>query len=93
MIKSNATKLIDEYFEQELEWSRKICVKLRKLIHEAVPKVVEDWNWNQPAFIYTGKKLCWVWPFSKHVDFTFYQGPKNTNSARTCQDKKVDCLF
>jgi len=57
-------------------------MKLRTLIHAADPQIVEDWKWGQPAFMHNGKPLCWVWAFSKHVTFTFYQGALMKDSQK-----------
>lgn len=42
-----ASLLITEYIDALPPFSREICVKLRELIHAAIPDVIEDWKWGQ----------------------------------------------
>lgn len=52
----------------------KICQKLAKIIEKTAPelKVVE--KWGKPAYSLNDEIVFLLWPFTKHVSFTFYQG-------------------
>lgn len=66
-------KRIDAYISELPDWSKKICERLRKIIHRADPDIVEDWKWNAPCFVHSGI-VCWFWAFKNWVTFTFYYG-------------------
>lgn len=70
---TDATNQIDAYIQELLPWQKEIVVKLRKIVHEADPEVIEDWKWGKPAFSHKGL-LCWIWAFQKWVSFTLYLG-------------------
>ena len=71
-INPDAGKLIDEAFSSLSEKNQNICYKLRKLVHKAVPDVIEDWKWG-PNFNCNGM-LCGIWGFQKHTTLTFFNG-------------------
>ncbi len=66
-------KLIDNYIKKLPAWEQEICWRLRRLIHDADPKIVEEWKWHSPAFSHNGL-VCFFWGFKKWVTFTLYQG-------------------
>lgn len=41
----SASALIDERIKEMGDWRGKMLAKLRKLIHEADPEIVEEWKW------------------------------------------------
>lgn len=67
------TKLIDAYIKKLPDWQQDICWRLRRLIHDADPEIVEEWQWRAPAFSHHGL-VCFFWGFKKWVTFTFFQG-------------------
>jgi uncharacterized protein YdeI (YjbR/CyaY-like superfamily) len=67
-----ASLLITEYIDALPPFSREICVKLRELIHAAIPDVIEDWKWG-PNFYYHGM-VCGFGAFKSHVAIAFFQG-------------------
>ena len=59
-------KKIDARIKEMGDWRGKTLTRLRKLIKEADPKVVEEWKWNVP-----------VWStYKSHVKLTFAKGAK-----------------
>jgi hypothetical protein len=51
----SASALIDERIEQLGDWRGKTLARLRKLIHEADPEIVEEWKWmGTPIFSHAG---------------------------------------
>ncbi len=67
-----ASLLITEYIDALPPFSHEICVKLRELIHAAIPDVIEDWKWG-PNFYYHGM-VCGFGAFKSHVAIAFFQG-------------------
>lgn len=47
--------------------------RIRKLIHEADPEIVEEWKWNTGIYSHGGM-VCAVGPFSDHVKINFFNG-------------------
>lgn len=69
---SNASVLITEAFDQMPPVIKGMCIKLRSLVHEACPDIIEDWKWG-PNFYYEGK-VCNVWGFKQHASIVFFNG-------------------
>lgn len=67
----------DELFEarlQELDdWRAKRLARLRALIKQADPEVVEEWKWNTPVWKHGGL-LCTGETYKSHVKVTFARG-------------------
>jgi hypothetical protein len=57
------------------DWRGKTLARLRKLIKEADPKVVEEWKWNVPVWSHDGI-LCTGESYKSHVKLTFANGAK-----------------
>ncbi|HUH27494.1 DUF1801 domain-containing protein, partial [Gelidibacter sp.] len=55
-------------------WRGSLIREIRKLIHEAVPEIVEEWKWNSPVFSYKGKMICSSSAFKNHVGLNFFNG-------------------
>lgn len=71
-INPKATKLIDEAFAKFPPFQKKYCEQLRKIVHKALPGVIEDWKWG-PNFNVNGM-VCNVWGFKDHVSIVFFKG-------------------
>ena len=69
---SNAPLLITEAFSKMPPAIKAMCIKLRALVHEAEPGIIEDWKWG-PNFYYEGK-VCNVWGFKQHASIVFFNG-------------------
>lgn len=65
---------IDNYLANLPDWQRHNLVMFRKLIHEAVPDVAEEWKWNVPFFMLDGKMLCAMSAFKAHTKYNFING-------------------
>ena len=80
-MKSTTTKKDDltpaQYIDQAIknlpDWRGKILARLRKLIHEAVPELIEDWKWDTPVFTYKGNVVA-AGVFKDHVKLNFFKG-------------------
>ena len=47
--KTNASKLIDKKIRELGDWRGKTLSKVRGLIKEADPDIVEEWKWVKPT--------------------------------------------
>jgi len=70
----SASALIDERINELGDWRGKTLVKVRKLIHEADPEIVEEWKWRgTPVFSHAGI-VCTGETYKNVVKLTFAQG-------------------
>jgi hypothetical protein len=69
-----ASELIDGRIAELGDWRGKTLARMRKLIHEALPDVVEEWKWmGTPVFERDGI-LCTGETYKAVVKFTFAKG-------------------
>lgn len=68
-------KKIDARIQEMGDWRGKTLARLRKLIKEADPKVVEEWKWNVPVWSHAGI-VCTGETYKSHVKLTFAKGAK-----------------
>jgi hypothetical protein len=45
----SASRFIDEKIKELGDWRGKTFAKLREIMHEADPEIVEEWKWVKPA--------------------------------------------
>jgi hypothetical protein len=69
---ANASALINDAFAKMPEHIQLMVNKLRALVHEAEPQIIEDWKWG-PNF-YCNGMVCNVWGFKKHASIVFFNG-------------------
>jgi hypothetical protein len=70
----SASALIDQRIEELGDWRGKMLAKLRKIIHEADPEVVEEWKWmGTPVFSHAGI-ICTGESYKSVVKLTFAKG-------------------
>ena len=67
------TELIDQRVAALPDWRGATLAQIRKLIHAAVPDVVEDWKWGKPVWSYNGI-LCTGEVYKSAVKTTFPKG-------------------
>jgi len=67
-------KTFDERFEERVAelggWRGKVLRRLRSLINEADPGVVEEWKWNVPVWSHDGM-ICTGEAYKSAVKMTF----------------------
>ena len=73
--------LIDEKIATLGDWRGKTLGRLRALIHEAVPGVVEEWKWRVPVWSHGGI-LCTGESYKSVVKLTFAKGASLKDPAR-----------
>jgi len=68
-----ASALISERIAELGDWRGKALAKLRALIKEADPEVVEEWKWGGPVWAHDGG-ICTGESYKASVKLTFHKG-------------------
>jgi hypothetical protein len=68
-----AEELISERIEELGDWRGETLGRMRKLIRDADPEVVEEWKWGIPVWSHDGI-LCTGETYKKAVKLTFAKG-------------------
>lgn len=67
-------QLISERIAELGDWRGEALARVRKLIREADPEVVEEWKWRGvPVWSHDGG-ICTGESYKDHVKLTFYKG-------------------
>ena len=69
----SASALIDARIESLGDWRREMLSRLRALIKEADPDVIEEWKWENPVWSHDGL-ICTGESYKKVVKMTFAKG-------------------
>ena len=75
----NASKLIDERITELGDWRGKTLGKVRRIIKEADPEIVEEWKWvkptnpGTPVWSHNGG-ICTGEAYKNVVKLTFFKG-------------------
>jgi len=77
---ADASKLIDGRIKELDGWRGEMLSRLRALIHQADPKVVEEWKWEVPVWSHDGI-ICTGESYKKAVKLTFAKGASVKDSA------------
>lgn len=75
----SAPAFIDEKIKELGDWRGKALAKVRKIIHEADPEIVEEWKWAKPKSPGTpvwshGGIVCTGETYKSAVKMTFAKG-------------------
>ena len=74
---SNSTESVSDLIDAKIEglgdWRGEMLSRLRALIKEAVPEVVEEWKWSIPVWSHHGI-ICTGETYKKAVKMTFPKG-------------------
>ena len=77
----NASKLIDGRIRELGDWRGKTLARMRRLIKEADPDVVEEWKWGIPVWSHGGL-ICTGETYKTAVKLTFAKGAALKDPAR-----------
>jgi hypothetical protein len=78
----SASKLISKRIAELGDWRGKTLGRMRKLIKEADPDVVEEWKWmGTPVWSHDGI-ICTGESYKNHVKLTFAKGASLKDPAR-----------
>jgi hypothetical protein len=70
----SASALIDERIASLTDWRGKMLAKVRKLIHEADPEIVEEWKFMGTPVFYHDGIVCTGEAYKSVVKMTFAKG-------------------
>jgi hypothetical protein len=77
-----ASKLIDERIAELGDWRGKTLSRMRKLIKEAEPNVVEEWKWMGTPVWERGGIICTGESYKSSVKLTFLKGASLKDPAK-----------
>jgi hypothetical protein len=69
----SASRLIDARIKELGDWRGQMLGRLRALVKEADPEVVEEWKWSIPVWSHEGL-ICTGETYKKIVKMTFAKG-------------------
>jgi hypothetical protein len=70
----SASALIDQRIKELEDWRGKMLAKVRAIIHDADPEIVEEWKWmGTPVWSHAGI-VCTGETYKNHVKMTFAKG-------------------
>jgi hypothetical protein len=69
----SAAALIDQKLAELGDWRGDTLARIRRLIREADPQVVEEWKWNTPVWSHEGI-VCTGESYKAKVKLTFARG-------------------
>jgi hypothetical protein len=67
------SRLIDQRIEELDDWRGTLLARIRRLIKQADPEVVEDWKWDVPVWSHDGL-ICTGEAYKNVVKMTFAKG-------------------
>ncbi|HET7206352.1 MAG TPA: DUF1801 domain-containing protein [Terriglobales bacterium] len=70
----SASAFIDEKIKELGDWRGKTLAKVREIIHEADPEIVEEWKWMGTPVFSHGGIVCTGETYKKVVKLTFAKG-------------------
>ena len=70
----SASALIDEKIKELGDWRGKTLARIREIIHEADPEIVEEWKWMGTPVWSHGGIVCTGETYKKVVKMTFPKG-------------------
>jgi hypothetical protein len=70
----SASTLIDGRIKELGDWRGKMLAKVRKLIHQADPEIVEEWKWMGTPIFSHGGIVCTGETYKSVVKMTFAKG-------------------
>jgi len=69
----NPSERIDKQIAELADWRGQMIARLRKLIHEADPGIIEEWKWDTAVWSHKGL-VCAAGAFKETVKMNFFQG-------------------
>jgi hypothetical protein len=78
---ASASKLIDERIKELGDWRGKTLQRVREIIKQADPEIVEEWKWETPVWSHNGL-VCTGETYSNIVKLTFAKGASLKDPSR-----------
>ena len=79
---------VDAYIEKANDFAKPILTRVREMVHEGCPDVVETIKWSAPFFDYKGQMMCAMAAFKEHCSLIFWKAsliegvPPNGDKSR-----------
>ncbi len=73
-VPESASALIDHKISELGDWRGKTLAKVREIIHEADPEIVEEWKWRGTPTFYHAGIVCTGETYKAAVKMTFAKG-------------------
>src|SRR5215813_7229980 len=70
----SASALIDQKIKELGDWRGKMLAKVREIIHQADPEIVEEWKWMGTPVFSHGGIVCTGETYKNVVKMTFAKG-------------------
>src|SRR5450631_4330534 len=70
----SASAFIDAKIKELGDWRGKMLAKVRKMIHDADPEIVEEWKWMGTPVFYHAGIVCTGETYKSVVKLTFAKG-------------------
>ncbi len=70
----SASACIDQRIQELGDWRGKTLAKVREIIHQADPEIVEEWKWMGTPIWSHGGIVCTGETYKNHVKMTFAKG-------------------
>jgi hypothetical protein len=70
----SASALIDQRIKELADWRGKMLAKVREIVHEADPEIVEEWKWRGVPVFSHGGIVCTGETHKSVVKMTFAKG-------------------
>src|SRR5215468_7703559 len=70
----SASALIDQRITELGDWRGKMLAKVRKIVHDADPDIVEEWKWRGTPTWYHDGIVCTGETYKNAVKMTFAKG-------------------
>ena len=77
----SASALIDEKIKELADWRGKTLAKVRGIIHQADPAILEEWKWGTPVWSHGGI-VCTGETYKNAVKMTFAKGAALPDPSR-----------
>ena len=74
VLAESASALIDGKIKELGDWRGQTLAKVREIIHEADPEIVEEWKWRGTPVWSHGGIVCTGETYKNHVKMTFAKG-------------------
>lgn len=69
----NASQLITKQIAELGDWRGKLLARLRGLIQETEPEIIEEWKWDTAVWTSNGL-VCSAGAFKGHLKLNFFKG-------------------
>jgi hypothetical protein len=79
---ASPSQLIDARIEELGDWRGEMLARLRKLVKQAIPDVVEEWKWRGVPTWYRDGMICTGETYKNAVKMTFARGASLPDPSR-----------